>query len=53
MRNATFNARDYEDMFLLVPNGITIVVKDITAKSWIEARLSESNRTGTVTIASA
>ncbi len=50
MRNATFNARDYEDMFLLVPNGITIVVKDITAKSWIEARLSESNRTGTVTI---
>ena len=50
MRNATFNARDYEDMFLLVPNGITIVVKDITAKGWIEARLSESNRTGTVTI---
>ncbi len=51
MRNATFNATNYSDMFLSVPNGINIIVKDETAKTWIESRLSDANRTGTVTIA--
>ena len=55
MRNAVFNATEYDSM---MPNGnasgstnITIIVKDSTAKSFIEARLREVNRTGTVTIA--
>ena len=51
MRNATFNATSYSSMFYSVPNGINIIVKDATAKTWIEARLSDVNRTGTVTIA--
>ena len=53
MRNATFNATRYSSMFTYVPNGINIIVKDATAKTWIESRLSEASRTGTVTIASA
>ena len=52
MRNAVFNATDYLPMFRAVPNGISIIVKDETAKIWIETRLSESGKTGTVTIAS-
>ena len=51
MRNATFNATSYSDMLIYVPNGINIIVKDDTAKTWIEARLSDAGRTGTVTIA--
>ena len=50
MRNATFNATSYTDMFYYVPNGITITVKDNTAKTWVEARLSEASRTGNVII---
>ena len=53
MRNATFNATSYLTMFRSVPNGINIIVKDTTAKTWIESRLSDARRTGTVTIASA
>ena len=53
MRNAVFNATSYSQMFRSVQNGINIIVKDATAKTWIEARLKESNVTGTVTIASA
>ena len=52
MRNATFNATDYSSMFYSVLNGISIIVKDETAKTWIEARLSDVGRAGTVTIAS-
>ena len=52
MRNATFNTNIYENMFSSVPYGITIIVKNATAKSWIEKRLSDAGRTGTVTIAS-
>ena len=51
MRNATFNATSYLTMFRSVPNGINIIVKDTTAKTWIESRLSDVGRTGTVTIA--
>jgi surface protein len=53
MRNATFNATGYSSMFSDITDGINIIVKDATAKTWIEARLKESNVTGTVTIASA
>ena len=53
MRNATFNATSYSSMFNYVPNSINIIVKDATAKTWIESRLSDANRTGNVTIASA
>ena len=53
MRNATFNATSYLTMFRSVPNGINIIVKDATAKTWIESRLSDASITGTVTIASA
>ena len=53
MRNATFNATTYPYMFSSVPDGINIIVKDETAKTWIEARLSNEGITGTVTIASA
>ena len=49
MRNAT----NYSSMFNYVANGINIIVKDTTAKTWIEARLSDASRMGTVTIASA
>jgi surface protein len=52
MRNAVFNATSYSYMFS-VPNGITVIVKDATAKTWIEARLSDEGITGNVTIASA
>ena len=51
MRNAIFNATVYSFMFYPVPNGINIIVKDATAQAWIEARLSDVGRTGTVTIA--
>ena len=53
MRNATFKATSYLSMFRYVVNGINIIVKDATAKTWIETRLSDVSRTGTVTIASA
>ena len=53
MRNAIFNATSYSSMFSSVPNGIAIIVKDATAKTWIESRLSDASRTGTVTIAGA
>ena len=53
MRNATFNATSYTSMFSGITSGINIIVKDATAKTWIESRLSEASRTGTVTIASA
>ena len=53
MRNATFNATGYSRMFTYVANGINIIVKDDTAKTWIETRLSDVGTTGTVTIASA
>ena len=53
MRNAVFNATSYSSMFGTVPNGINIIVKDETAKTWIESRLSDESITGTVTIASA
>ena len=52
MRNATFNATSYSQMFRTVANGINIIVKDDTAKTWIEARLSDAGKTGNVTIAS-
>ncbi len=52
MQNATFTATSYSNMFSSVANGINIIVKDATAKTWIEARLSDVGRTGTVTIAS-
>ena len=50
MHNAVFNATSYSNMFS-VPNGITVIVKDATAKTWIEARLSDAGKTGTVVIA--
>ena len=53
MRNATFNATNYSRMFTAVPNSINIIVKDATAKTWIESRLSDAGKTGTVTIVSA
>ena len=53
MRNATFNATSYSGMFGTVPNGIKIIVKNSTAKTWIETRLRDVGKTGTVTIASA
>ena len=53
MRNATFNATSYSSMFYSVSNGINIIVKDATAKAWIESRLSDAGKTGNVTIASA
>ena len=52
MCNATFNATSYELMFDYILKDITIIVKDATAQSWIQARLSEDYITGTVTIAS-
>ena len=52
MRNATFNATSYTSMFGSITSGINIIVKDITAKTWIEARLSDAGKTGNVTIAS-
>ena len=53
MRYATFNATSYTGILSRVANGINIIVKDETAKTWIESRLSDAGRTGTVTIASA
>ena len=53
MRNAVFNATNYDYMIYYVPNSISIIVKDATAKTWIELRLSDVGITGTVTIASA
>ena len=53
MRSATFNATSYSFMFSNITSGINIIVKDATAKTWIESRLSEASCTGTVTIASA
>ena len=53
MSNAVFNATSYSAMFSSVPNGIAIIVKDTTAKTWMEARLSDEGITGTVTIAGA
>jgi len=59
LRNATFTkAVTYQEMFGSIyagasVSGATIIVKDATAKSWIEARLKEINITNcTVTIAS-
>ena len=40
-----------DSMFRGITSGINIIVKDATAKTWIESRLSEVNVTGTVTIA--
>ena len=50
MRYATFNATSYLYMFSYVSSSVMVVVKDETAKTWIENKLSG---TGTVTIASA
>ena len=50
IRNANFNATSYLYMFDRVPNGITIIVKDMMEKNWIEARLSEADVTGNVII---
>ena len=51
MRNAVFNTTNYLNMFDSVPNGINVIVKDATAQSWIEVRLSDESITGTVVIA--
>ena len=53
MRNAIFNATSYSSMFSSSTNSINVIVKNASAKSWIESRLWESGRAGTVTIASA
>ena len=51
--NMTFDqVTDYNSMFSLVKDGIAITAKDSNAKAFIEARLSDARRTGTVTIAS-
>ena len=50
IRNAVFNATSYSNMFRSVANGINVIVKDATAKTWIESRLSDRGITGTVTI---
>ena len=42
MRNATFNATSYSSMFSNITGGIDIIVKDATAKTWIEDRLSDA-----------
>jgi len=58
LRNATFTkAVTYQEMFGSTYgasiSGTTIIVKDATAKSWIEARLNQiANFYCTVTIAS-
>ena len=53
MRNATFNATGYSGIFNHANSSINVIVKDETAKTWIETRLSEASITGgTVTIAS-
>ena len=48
MRYATFNATSYLYMFSYVSSSVTVIVKDETAKTWIENKLSGI---GTVTIA--
>lgn len=52
MRNATFlSFTHYVNMFTNITNGINIVVKDVTAQTWITSRLTEAGKTGTVVIA--
>jgi len=52
LSNATFNSvTTYSGMFTGTKSGITITAKDETAKTWLEARLTDVSKTGTVTIA--
>ncbi len=44
-RNATFNATSYTSMFSSVNHAISVIVKDEVAKTWVEARLADANRT--------
>ncbi len=51
LKNVEFNYTnpdDYSYMFASITSGIDIRVKDATQKAWVEARLSENYRTGTV-----
>ena len=52
MQNAVFNATSYGSMFGNISNGINVIVKDAPAKTWIESRLNDAGKIGTVTIAS-
>ncbi len=53
LRNMTFDSvTSYSSMFSNITSGITVTVKDSSAKTFIESRLSEASVTGTVTIAS-
>lgn len=54
MRKATFtNVTNYKDLFNGISNLTSIIVKDEAAKTFIEARLADTSKTGvTVTIAS-
>ena len=52
MRNAEFSNVAYSQIFWGVNNGVSIIVKDTTAQSWIRSRLNEANKpNATVTIA--
>lgn len=51
IRNMAFETvTNYSSMFSFVISGVSIIVRDSTAKTFIEARLSEVGRTGIVTI---
>ena len=52
MRNAVFNATEYDDMFLqtLTPVSITVLVGDNEARNWIQLRLDESGRSSIVSV---
>ncbi|HHX70729.1 MAG TPA: BspA family leucine-rich repeat surface protein, partial [Gallicola sp.] len=51
LRNANFTTvTTYGRMFFNITNGITIIVKDATTQTWINARLTDVGKTGTVTI---
>ncbi len=53
LHNMTFDrVTSYANMFSNITSGITVTVKDSSAKTFIESRLSEASVTGTVTIAS-
>ena len=41
----------YTSMFFGITNGITITVLDSAAQTWINARLTNAGKTGTVVIA--
>jgi len=52
-RNATFDSvTSYASMFNATKSGISIITKNTTTRAWLQARFTEENLSGSITIAS-